>query len=450
MANQILKLNITAISNPKYLLQLQFVCFEVGVYLHDFDGTNDSHTIWGKDHNIYLPNEIDTINYDYNFDDKLIIPGIWNLSILDDDSFLDELIFENHSSLLFDNRFPINVDLTKPINALLFRVEDNEIFKFPLDSWHVPFFSGIMDTKSPSFDEVTKLLSISVYPNIAILKETDITNVRLTSPSADEIPNISTSLKTTLFNILRIAFPLLKRENVIIRHEWIFYASTNPLTDFNWYECTIDDIMFNPLEVSNRLGITSCHEILKAFCFSFFATLTITHNKAIFASVNKSFITDTTINATRLISEFKKEISFEAIKWIDIRYIQSSTITGSKVIGTKSILTKGIEKDVIFNAQRTISTSPMTVLNNQNTMLYIAFAKKNSAAINKNYLYALAATLWFDYMNIFISGRIYKFQIQTLNFNFSNSFGYKNRLYSPVGIHYNIVDDSTEVEAVRN
>ena len=99
MPNLTLKLNITAVQNPKYLLQLQFTSYFPGfIKVYDFDGTAYASTLWGKDYDIYLPDEIDKINFDYNFDDKLILPGIWNLSIFDDNSFLDEMIFENNPS----------------------------------------------------------------------------------------------------------------------------------------------------------------------------------------------------------------------------------------------------------------------------------------------------------------------------------------------------------------
>jgi hypothetical protein len=450
MPNLTLKLNITAIHNPKYLLQLQFSMIDFGVYVHDFDGTDDSYTIWGKDHNIYLPDDIDTINFDYDFNDKLILPGIWNLSILDDDSFLDELIFENHSSLMYDNQFPVNVDIKKPINALLFKKNEGESFVFPLVIMHEPFFSGIVDTKSLSFDDTTKIFNFTCSPDIALLKRTDITNVHLTAPLALEIPDTTMLLKDILYYLLQIAFPNLTRDNIIIEHEFVFFGSTNALTDLDFQEFTIHEISFNPRTIAGYLNITSAHDLLKAICFSLFSTLTVTHNKAIFASINKSFKTANTINVSRSISSFKKEVSFESLSWIKITTVINNY---PYPIGTQSILTNGLDKNIIFGTGHVNSSCPIIV--DKFIIYYIAFGKKNSdpSSIRRRF-HQLIAELWFDYLNIFTSGRIYKFTIEGTDFDYSNSIGHTNngndRLYSPVSIHYNIVDDCTEVEAVRN
>ena len=119
MPNLTLKLNITTIVNPRYLLQLQFTRYFSGFITSiDFDGTLYSYTIWGKDYDIYLPAEIDKIDFNYNFDDKLIIPGIWNLSIFDNNSVLDELFFENNPTPLDVGQY-YAPDLSNPVKALL-------------------------------------------------------------------------------------------------------------------------------------------------------------------------------------------------------------------------------------------------------------------------------------------------------------------------------------------
>ena len=159
MPNLTLKLNITTIVNPRYLLQLQFTRYFSGFITSiDFDGTLYSYTIWGKDYDIYLPAEIDKIDFNYNFDDKLIIPGIWNLSIFDNNSVLDELFFENNPTPLDVGQY-YAPDLSNPVKALLYKIGDHERFEFPLDVNHTPFFSGYVYMKSLGFDDFTKMFS---------------------------------------------------------------------------------------------------------------------------------------------------------------------------------------------------------------------------------------------------------------------------------------------------
>jgi len=129
-----------------------------------------------------------------------------------------------------------------------------------------------------------------------------------------------------------------------------------------------------------------------------------------------------------------------------------------KYLGSE--LTNGYEKylthvtiynySVISGVTHYILSSPLKVKDINGNFLYVIFAKENPLAVGYKTFRKLLSTIWFSYMNKFSSGRIYNFQIQTLDFDFSQSLGYKDRLYSPVSIHYNLVDDCTDVEAVRN
>lgn len=475
MPNLILKLNISAIHNSKYLLQLQFQRYTNSfIKVFDFDGTGNSHTLWGKDYDIYLPDEIDTINFDYDFNDKLILPGIWNLSIFDNNSFLDEMIFENDPSHfeISEHFYP---DLTKPISAILYKINDDEIFQFPLEVFHQPFYSGHVLSKPIEFKDKDKLLSITIAPNVADLKKADIHNLKAIRSDALEIPDDNLSFRDNLYYLLQVAFPELTKDNIFIDHDFVFCAhndptlshdSSNPNTIFaagSVGEYSIHDLYFNVRDISTRLGINSCHDILKALCFSYFATLTVTHNKIVFASVNKSFKTDTTINVSRSLSDFSKEISFERLEWINVHEVSANSRLGY-LIGTQSTLTNGFDKDIVLvtimnfivrdGETKYVLTSPLKVKNSSGTFLHVIFAKQNSLATDYRTFRRLLAEVWYNYMNKFTSGRIYKFAIEGTEFNYSNSIGHVNngnpRLYSPVSIHYNIVEDCTDVEAVRN
>ena len=223
-------------------------------------------------------------------------------------------------------------------------------------------------------------------------------------------------------------------------------------------------ILFNIFDVATRLNILSCHDVLKAICFSCFSILTITHNKVIFSSINKTFKTEKTINVNRSLSNFEKEISFDRIEWINVYEQSNGSPYWGYSIGTESTLTNGFSKFIMFCTDYEINrmegidyyhlwSTIKALRHSDGTVLDIICMKINSSsswgAFNK-----LIATLFYDYMNKFYSGRTYKFTIEGTEFDYSNSIGHTNnnnaRLYSPVSIHYNIVDDCTEVEAVRN
>ncbi|NCQ19350.1 MAG: hypothetical protein GW805_13600 [Ignavibacteria bacterium] len=471
MPNLTLKLNITTIVNPRYLLQLQFTRYFSGFITSiDFDGTLYSYTIWGKDYDIYLPAEIDKIDFNYNFDDKLIIPGIWNLSIFDNNSVLDELFFENNPTPLDVGQY-YAPDLSNPVKALLYKIGDHERFEFPLDVNHTPFFSGYVYMKSLGFDDFTKMFSLSVQPDIELLKKADIHNLKAARADAEEIPDQHLSFRDNLYYLLQVAFPELKRENITIEHEFVFCAHSNPdLSHFSSNpntifaagsisEYSIHELYFNVRDISNRLGINSCHEILKALCFSYFATLTVTHNKATFASINKSFRTDKTFNANRSVFSFTKEVSFERLEWIRVTEVSANSHL-SHTIGTQSELTNGFDKNIalvtIMNfavsqgVTKYILSSPFKVKDGQNNLLHVIFAKESTTATDYKTFRKLLATLWYNYLNKYSSGKIYHFQVDSVDFDFTQSIGYHDRLYSPVGIHYDIVDNSTTIDAVRN
>jgi hypothetical protein len=334
------------------------------------------------------------------------------------------------------------------------------------------------------------LLNITIAPNIADLKKTDIRDITAVRADAQEIPDENLSIQENLFYLIQVALPNLKLSDVIVEHDFVFCAHSDPAhshtsSDPNAIyragsvgEYTINDVHFNVRDIANRLGTLlmpspntllsmTCHDMLKAICFSFFATLTITHNKVTFASINKSFKTDKTINVDRLLSNFEKEISFEKLEWIKITehwLDDTHNINFIHSIGTQSSVTNGFDKVITLLTTNFLSvsggathytqTSPLVVYDNVGTALYVIFAKSNSNSTDYKSFRKLIATLWFDYMNVFTSGRIYKFTIEGTEFDYSNSIGHTNngnaRLYSPVSIHYNIVEDCTEVEAVRN
>lgn len=477
MADKILKINITGRDNPKYLLQLQIaatqIALDIGWPYIDFDGSINSFTVWGKDYNMFLSNDCGTINLDYNFDDKLILPGIWECSVLDDDSILDELLFENNYPNFNDNPyFPIILDITKPISCILYKIKDNERFSFPLNLFHVPLFSGFIDTKTLSFDENEKLFTFTASPNMDYLKKADVTNIKLVRPEALEIPDTHLSFRDNLYYLLQVAFPDLNKDNITIAHDFVFYAHDDPNHKFSTRIAatlyatetlrtfSIHDLFFNIRDIKTRCGVNSCYEVLQLLCFSYFATLTVTHNKAVFASINKSFKTLNTVDGTRMISSFKKEISFDRLYWIKITEVWSNNAgTINTTIGTELTTTKGFNKTIVHflqvfklfpNENIYQFLSHIKVKNSSNSFSDVLFALDKPDSLQPVSFIKMIAKLWFDYLNVFTSGRIYKFQITNTDFDFTNSLGYQNRLYSPVGIHYNIVEDSTEVEAVRN
>jgi len=194
-------------------------------------------------------------------------------------------------------------------------------------------------------------------------------------------------------------------------------------------------------------------------CFSYFATLTVTHNKATFASINKSFRTDKTFNANRSVFSFTKEVSFERLEWIRVTEVSANSHL-SHTIGTQSELTNGFDKNIalvtIMNfavsqgVTKYILSSPFKVKDGQNNLLHVIFAKESTTATDYKTFRKLLATLWYNYLNKYSSGKIYHFQVDSVDFDFTQSIGYHDRLYSPVGIHYDIVDNSTTIDAVRN
>ena len=477
-----LKLNITTIAEPRYLLQLQFTNYQSGfVNSIDFDGTAWSHTVWGKDFSIYLPAEMDAINYDYNFDDKLVIPGIWNFSLLDDNSILDELIFENNAEPLDVGEF-YKPDLSRPVKVLLYKIGEHERFKFPLVTNHVPFFSGIVDMKSFNFDDFTKMISLTATPDIDLLKKTDMRAIKAARADAQEIPDTMLTMKENLFYLLQVALPNLTLDNIFIEHEFVFCAhsnpnlshtSTNPDTIYaagNIGSYTIHDLLFNPRDIAQRLGSISypgneslrsmtCHDLLKHLCFSFFAILTITQNKVVFSSINKAAHEGKTFNANRKAFGFTKEIVFERLEWIRITEVSANSHI-SHTIGTQSDLTHGFDKNIalvtimnfviVGGSTHYVLTSPFKVRTQGGVWLHVIFGKESTAATSYRTFRNLIATMWYDYMNKLTSGKIYTFQVDSCDIDFSYSLGYQDRLYTPVGLHYDIVDDSTMVEAVGN
>ncbi len=480
--------NITTIQSPKYYLQLVFdIIYTDIVYVNPenpqlvcplYDPSN-IYYINGKDYNIYLPDEIDKIDFNYNFDDKLVIPGIWNLSIFDDYSMLNEWLLEQNFSV-FALSVLLKIDLTKPISANLYHIKDHEKFVFPLEDNHTAFFSGYIYTKSLAFDDFTKLFSLSVQPNIELLKKADVRGLKAVRADALEIPDAFLSMKENLYYLLQVAFPNLKQSDIAIEHEFVFCAHSNPAhshtsSDPNTIFAagsigvyTIHDLLFNVRDIVQRLGsITypgnelrsmSVHDLLKVLCFSFFATLTVSHNRVIFASINKSFRTDKTFNGNRKVFSFTTETNFERLEWIRVTEVSANSHL-SYTIGTQSDTTNGFDKNIalvtIMNfavnqgVTRYILSSPFKVMDAENKLLHVIFAKESSTATDYKTFRKLLAKLWYNYLNIYSSGKIYHFLVDSVDFDFTQSIGYHDRLYSPVGIHYDIVDDSTTIDAVR-
>jgi len=376
------------------------------------------------------------LEWSYDFEDALLVPGTYKLKLFDFDGYLESLFFGSAYA-----------DLEK--TALVTLTVNGDVK-----------YIGTIQEDSVAYDVGERSVQFTCDPNILALNQTEIYDTDGTTPlnpfGYGETYRLITDLLDDIFQLIDPSISYAGGSLMVVQ-DWHFWAERYDPADYKVKE----NIVFTelrqlttPLYFDPTKGLTTVGDVLRKLAVDWCCFAGLIHSQRAF--FKKLFYYDAT--NTQTLGTVKNRIF--GYKYSLIDYVEATNDVGQTIVytqGTNSHITdRYLKRDTLpgfyydYAGSPTKGSNIMAVPTSEPYpgTYYIFKASDTNVPGGLVDFGQLVANFWYHYRHDLQHSRVDRIIAHGIDYDFLKDFTDDGRLYQPIGMKISLANNTTEIDAL--